>query len=348
MVMQAVMRGLLQNQETNSRSTLQFRSGQIFFGTVQRLFPNQYAEINLGAHKVIAKLEVPLSSGKGYWLQVNSNEGAPKLKLLNPSSHYGIAEKEFSASLLQQLGLQNGKINQSLIRHIKDDSFFLTKEEMIRASQLLNQSDNLEEGLQIIKLMSQKNLPFNEGIFKSLLAAGSNESTTELVKALQATLLADKNLSDTGKDILRLLQSLDSDDTELLLNRREDVLSLLKQSIKRTGIFYENRMLDREFSNELIKDSIKPLLVAYLQEFSQSPKSEAKNIVEQLLFRMNGFQLLSSENGPIHHLLFEIPIKLGVYQSEIVMQWSGKRTENGKINSDFCRIIFYLDLEHLK
>ncbi|MBS4217767.1 hypothetical protein KHA96_05470 [Bacillus sp. FJAT-49711] len=342
------MNDLLQNQETLPRNSLQFRFGQIFYGTVQKLFPNQHAEIKLGAHKIIAKLEVPLSTGKGYWLQVNSNDGAPKLKLLNPSTQYGIAEKNSSAKILHHLGLQNEKVNQSLINHIMNHSFSLTKEEIIRASQLLNQSNNHEEGLQIIKLMSQKNLPFNEGIFKSLLAAGSSESTTQLVKALHASLLTEQGLNDSGKDLLRLLQSLESDHVESLLNRREDTLNHLKQSIHRTGIFYENTILDREINNALMKDSIKPLLVAYLQEHSQSIQSDAKNIAEQLLFRMNGFQLISSENGPVHHLLFEIPIKLGSYQSEIVMQWSGKRSDDGKINSDFCRIIFYLDLEHLK
>ncbi|GAE43628.1 hypothetical protein [Mesobacillus boroniphilus] len=29
------------------------------------------------------------------------------------------------------------------------------------------------------------------------------------------------------------------------------------------------------------------------------------------------------------------------------MQWSGKKTEDGKIDADFCRVLFYLKLEHL-
>ncbi|MCJ8006248.1 hypothetical protein ACFFF5_04040 [Lederbergia wuyishanensis] len=342
MVMQAVMRALLQNQENIPQGSIHFRNGQVFYGVIQRLFPNQHAEIKMGVHKLIARLEVPLAAGKGYWLQVTSNEGAPRLKLLNSNP---MSNNESTTNLLQQLGLSNDKVNQSLVRLLMNEHIFLTKEDIVNAVQLLKQSQNLEEGLQIIKLMSQRNLPYNEGVFKSLIASGNNDSTEHLLKTLQASLILEENqLDSTGKEILKLLKSWD---VEILPNNRENALLLLKQSLQRTGIFYENTLLDSEQNHELLKESMKPLLVQFLQE-SQSIQSESKSIAEQLLFRMNGFQLLSSENGPIHHLLYEIPIKLGDYPSEIAMQWSGKRTEDGKINSDFCRIIFYLDLEHLK
>ncbi|MBS4198939.1 hypothetical protein KHA93_04635 [Bacillus sp. FJAT-49732] len=348
MVMQAVMRALFQNQDSLPQSSFQFREGQIFYGVIQKLFPNQHAEIRMGVHKLIAKLEVPLSVGKGYWLQVTSNEGAPKLKLLNPSNQISITEKESTANLLQQLGLPNDKNNQSLVRLLINEHLFLTKEELVRAAQLIKQSHNPEDGLQIIKFMSQRNLPFNESIFHSLIASGKNESTAHLLKSLQASLTVEEShLNSAGKEILRLLKSWETENVEQLPYTRQDALRTMKQWLQRTGIFYENTLLSREIQYESLKETIKPLLVAFQQE-SQTIQSEAKTIAEQLLFRMNGFQLQSSENGPIHHLLFEIPINLGRYQSELVMQWSGKKTDEGKISSDFCRIIFYLNLEYLK
>ncbi|MBS4193967.1 hypothetical protein [Lederbergia citri] len=348
MVMQAVMKSLLQNQEAKPTSSIQFRPGQIFYGVIQKLFPNQHAEIQVGAKKLIAKLEVPLTNGKGYWLQVTSNDGAPKLKLLNTSTPFSQSESSSTSSLLQQLGLHSHKMNHSLIQFLRNENIPLTKEEIVRAAQLLPLANNVEDGLQTIKMMSDRKWPLNEGIFKSFLALGKDESTAQLLHSLRASLLLEKNPTNSGKEIVNLLQSWDSEDAEMVQYGREKTLNQLKQSLHRTGMFYENSLLDREINRESLTESIKPLLVRFLQETSQSNLSESKNIVEQLLFRMNGYQLVSSDNGPIHHLLFEFPIKLGQFQSEILMQWSGKRTSEGKINSDYCRVIFYLDLEHLK
>ena len=122
----------------------------------------------------------------------------------------------------------------------------------------------------------------------------------------------------------------------------------MKRALDRTGIFYENNLLHSGKANERFEDSLKPLLIKYLQEASLLQTPASRVIAEQLLFRMNGQQLLSIENGPMQHVFYETPIQLFGYQTELAVHWSGKRMENGKIDPDFCRVIFYLALEQLK
>lgn len=124
---------------------------------------------------------------------------------------------------------------------------------------------------------------------------------------------------------------------------RQDALLHFKQMMSSIGLFYEGEMMSSN-GQEKIMESVKPLLVQLLQE---TPQSTTREAAEQLLLRMNGFQLQSIANGPIQQIIYELPINLFGHQTDLTMQWAGKRLENGKIDPNFCRIIFYLELENL-
>jgi RecG-like helicase len=80
---------------------------------------------------------------------------------------------------------------------------------------------------------------------------------------------------------------------------------------------------------------------------NENPPPAVKEASELLLNKLTGFQLLSQEAGPIQQLVVQIPFVLGGKTTELTMQWSGKKTSDGKIDADFCRVLFYLKLEHL-
>ncbi|MFP3416003.1 hypothetical protein SB773_31670, partial [Bacillus sp. SIMBA_074] len=35
-------------------------------------------------------------------------------------------------------------------------------------------------------------------------------------------------------------------------------------------------------------------------------------------------------------------------QTDLTLQWSGRKTKDGKIDPEYCRVLFYLELERLK
>jgi hypothetical protein len=44
----------------------------------------------------------------------------------------------------------------------------------------------------------------------------------------------------------------------------------------------------------------------------------------------------------------QVPISLWSKTADLTIQWSGRKTEDGKIDPGYCRVLFYLDLENLK
>ena len=133
---------------------------------------------NWDAHKLIAKLEVPLSTGKGYWLQVSSLDGETKLRLLNQSGIHP-ETKGSSDSLLRQLSLPADRINQAVANFFMKEQIPFTKDDILRATQLLNESDHEKLGLDTIKWMMERKIPLNREIFQSILAVGKNQSSNQ-------------------------------------------------------------------------------------------------------------------------------------------------------------------------
>lgn len=134
---------------------------------------------------------------------------------------------------------------------------------------------------------------------------------------------------------------------------QENGLSLLsdvkiKRFLSALGLSYEHHlseiMKDGEVGKTQVPDTLKSLTLRLLNE---NPPQIVKDAAEPLVNKLTGFQLLSQEAGPIQQLVVQVPIFLGGKTSELSMQWSGKRTEDGKIDADFCRVLFYLKLQYL-
>jgi hypothetical protein len=128
--------------------------------------------------------------------------------------------------------------------------------------------------------------------------------------------------------------------TELLSSAK------IKNFIAALGLSYEQKLSEafKGSAEVASEDTLKPQLIRLLNE---NPSHPIKEAAEQLLNKITGFQLLSQEAGPIQQLLVQMPMMLGGKMSELTMQWSGKKTEDGKIDADFCRVLFYLKMEHL-
>jgi hypothetical protein len=73
-----------------------------------------------------------------------------------------------------------------------------------------------------------------------------------------------------------------------------------------------------------------------------------KEMAEQILHRITAQQILSQENGPIQNLLLTLPLNLRTIQTDLTLQWSRRKTKDGQLDQDYCRVLFYLELERLK
>ena len=62
---------------------------------------------------------------------------------------------------------------------------------------------------------------------------------------------------------------------------------------------------------------------------------------------MNGPLLSSGENGVQHQLVMQVPLEFFGKRLDATLEWNGRMKEDGKIDADFARILFYLDLHSL-
>ena len=128
-----------------------------------------------------------------------------------------------------------------------------------------------------------------------------------------------------------------------------EVSTQLKDIVKLLGLQLEHvlanahRLPSSELKEELT--TLKPLLLTLLHE--QQPGT-VKELADQIVNRITAQQLISQENGPLQNLLLTLPLNIGNYETDVTLQWSGRKRKDGSIEPDYCRILFYLDLEQLK
>jgi hypothetical protein len=55
----------------------------------------------------------------------------------------------------------------------------------------------------------------------------------------------------------------------------------------------------------------------------------------------------SGQDGVIEQFYSQIPLQLGEEKTEISIQWNGRKKENGIMDPDNCRILFFVELKNL-
>lgn len=120
---------------------------------------------------------------------------------------------------------------------------------------------------------------------------------------------------------------------------------VIRHTMQQLGLNYEANLAQKDSNVEQLQQQLKPQLMALLQDDQASPAT--KKAAEQLVARMNGMHYLSGENGPQHQLIMQVPLSFFGKQTEATLQWNGRMKKNGKIDADYARVMFYLDLAAL-
>lgn len=120
----------------------------------------------------------------------------------------------------------------------------------------------------------------------------------------------------------------------------------MKEVLKSLGFGYEAKLGSNNDEIRQLASQLKPQIVELLQ--NQTISTAIRDSAETVLTRMNGLQILSNENGPQHQLLMQVPLEFLGKKMDATLEWNGRMKENGKIDSNFARIMFYLQLETLE
>ncbi|MEK5339210.1 hypothetical protein NSQ19_05550 [Weizmannia sp. FSL W8-1119] len=317
--------------------TFSFQTGQIFSGAIQKLFPNDTALIRAGGRAFAAKLEVPLEAGKNYWFQTVLVDGEVRLKMLSEAD----ANDNAGKALLPQMQLPPGKTFQSLVSYLAERGIPFTKNDIAAIGAWLKHVPDLANGLETAALM-QEGFPVTEGVFTSLRTFVQNTPVDQLLNRLQQALQQGEQTPET-RQLLALIRELGAGNGQVT---GEALRLQIKEKIQKMGLFYEAGLLHGDKTADKGGLPLKALLVELLQKGGGT--KAARDAADEIVQKLNGQQLLSLPGGAVQHIWMEIPLSFARFQTNAVVQWSGRRKKDGKIDSNYCKIIFYLNLQFMK
>lgn len=124
------------------------------------------------------------------------------------------------------------------------------------------------------------------------------------------------------------------------------VKDALQTVIRSFGLNYEASLLGKDPDFGRLAAMLKPQLLALMHDPSVS--AALREAAETVVTRMNGPLLQSGENGVQHQLIMQVPLEFFGKRIDATLQWNGQMQKDGKIDADFARILFYLELDSIK
>ena len=206
----------------------------------------------------------------------------------------------------------------------------------------------------ILSFLNTRNNDFLQA--KSMLElfslAGDQSGNYEVARNNIGNMLMQKIESHQPKNYLtfdnKLLQGLLQEEVAALHIPQANIFSNeMKSAIRLMGLGLENHMANLDQGtvieeNELL--NLKPLLLKFLNE---NLNHVARESAEQLLHKITAQQMLSQSSGPLQHIMLSFPFSYHRYHTEATMHFSGRKKNEGEIDPSFCRVLFYLQLDHI-
>jgi hypothetical protein len=335
---------LLSFKSLQRASMVSLRPGQLVFGRVEKLFQNSTAMIQVGNMHLFAQLKANVNDRESYWFEVRSGgSDGIELKLVE-----GIGQDQSGKLFLKNLQLPETKQNMQLLELISLKNLPISKEQLKLAATWIPNQGDLTKELTALEWIIEKELPFTKPIFQSLVAVQDSQSFYGQLEKVRSF------LEQSGMESSKTIQSLRDVISFILenppatkLESGKAIQDLLRNLVQSLGLEYEKEIqlwtnTEQDAADPL--QSLKPLLMQTMLELGEKGKE-----LEPLLNRLTGMQLISHESvGPMLQMVLQMPFSFGGQQTDITLQWSGKKTKAGQIDPDFCRILFHLDLQSLE
>ncbi|MDQ0253731.1 hypothetical protein J2S74_001103 [Evansella vedderi] len=341
----APLQNLINGIDPIHTKSIQLRSGQLFQGRITQIYPNDLAQLRLGGLTLTAKLEAKIEKGRSYWFQVlDGDNGIPKLRVLEEVPVF--PTKQGKNAIIKQLGIPLGSHHEQLLHKLIKENIPFTRENLRQGGDILQgislQRETMEEA--VVQLL-RRNFPITKDTILSLQSLQANETIggalTKLERALRGEL--QYRYPQLFEIISLLLQKSDWDAVNSSGLRGS---MLLKDLFLMLGLNHESQLNHALANNEMKKmETLKSLLLE--MKPWDLPKS-ITNLREFLLHRITASQILSTPNeGPVQQVVVQFPVKFSKHYRDVTVQWEGRTLKNGQIDEKHCRILFYMELDHL-
>lgn len=213
-----------------SAKSLPFRSGQVIYGSVEKINDQHRALVKIGQETVLAEMQTPLSEGGRYWFQLLAEHETVRLQLIAKSETAGdeAGINHAVLHLTKSWGLPREA--QPLLRFLLQKQLPVVKEEVLQATKWLIATKETEMNLRAIQWMYTNQLPLTEDVFQAIKAVQQPDLLSNQLLKLQDLLasMPDDQKPDAIRTLLTTLQRMTSrmDDID------QTLFSLLKDWIQ--------------------------------------------------------------------------------------------------------------------
>lgn len=167
-----------------SDSPLVLRNGQVALGKVNKIYPNNRAEVQVGGHRFIAQIETPLAVGERYIFQVDQKSDQ-LIHLRVIGQQVSEMSPENIASLLRQLNIRVTDTSVQFVQSLMNEQIPFNQKELVETLRLLDRVGNTQQVQAMVKQMLVQKMPLQEGHLRALLAVNHEQLSSTMTKAMQ-------------------------------------------------------------------------------------------------------------------------------------------------------------------
>ncbi|MFJ7735249.1 hypothetical protein ACIQ2D_02805 [Lysinibacillus sp. NPDC097287] len=303
-----------------SNQPLALKQGQVFNGTITKLYPDQMAEVQVGNQKMIAKLEVPLKAGDAHFFQVTGTSPQTELKVVTGPMAQSTSPTQQMNQLLESMNLPKTTEMQEVLSHFMKAQIPISKEQLVQAEawmKTLPEGISKTDALQVMQKMVELKMPFTNDVFQALVSGQKTVGMSSTMNNFAQLLMQDKALPEGIKqNLMQQVQAIakpfDAETGGLVLAKSVQILNNNAASIsdrlqalnmlKEAGVLPQNATLQNWSSIQSTPTQQTQMQPPQMQQSGQivqtilatKPENTAQ-LVEQLKSWTTGQNLLTNE-----------------------------------------------------
>ena len=178
---------------------LVLREGQVFHGSIKQLFPNQVAEVQVGANKLVAKLETPLKAGDSHYFQVTNTNGQVELKVVTGPMTQASSTQQMN-QLMESMNLPKSAEMRQVLNHFINNNIPVLKEQLLQAEAWMKSMPNDASkivALQAMTRMIDLKMPFTNDVFQALMNGSKTAGMNDVLSTLMQRIAQDTTVNTT-------------------------------------------------------------------------------------------------------------------------------------------------------
>ncbi len=225
------------------QSQLVLREGQVFHGSIKQLYPGQTAEVQVGANKLVAKLEIPLKAGDAHYFQVTSTSGQVELKVVTGPMSQAMNSQQQMNQLLDTMNLSKTAEMRGVLAHLLKNDLPIARDQLIQAESWMKSLPNQvtkEVALQAIGRMLESKMPFTNDVFQALIHGSKPTGMNGALTNLMQQLTQDQSINVNAKKTI--IQQLQTIEKPLQAEVGGNILAKIVQTLTDTSAPATNKM----------------------------------------------------------------------------------------------------------